>query len=287
MTVPAAQTAGALAVEGDLRVAVIGDVGGHVTELRHELVRLGVPDDGAGPLPDDLVVCQVGDLVHKGPSSDDVVALVDGHLSRQPERWVQLVGNHEAHYLRRPVFKWKEPVSRTSAGALRRWWADGLMRAALALRVGEEQLLISHAGITEPYWRRDLSGAAGAGEAARRLNMLFSHDADQFHRPGRLLGQRVDLRAGPLWADAAHELLPSWLDRPLPFSQVHGHSSLVDWETLESRTSAEVRHLTEIDPQSKHEETRLTGGRIVGVDPGHGSRARTPWRAWVVGPVRP
>lgn len=82
-------------------MAVLGDVGGHLAALRAELTRLGVPDGGDGPIPADLTVVQVGDLVHRGPESDAVVALVDRHLSATPRRWLQVVGNHEAFYLRR------------------------------------------------------------------------------------------------------------------------------------------------------------------------------------------
>jgi hypothetical protein len=81
-----------------MRVAVIGDIGGHVDELRAELARLGVKRDGL--LPSDLLVIQVGDLVHRGPASDDVITLVDSYLRNEPHRWIQLVGNHEANYLR-------------------------------------------------------------------------------------------------------------------------------------------------------------------------------------------
>ena len=58
-----------------IRVAVIGDVGGHVEELRRELRALGASETGV--LPDDLVVIQVGDLVHRGPDSEAVVRLVN------------------------------------------------------------------------------------------------------------------------------------------------------------------------------------------------------------------
>ena len=44
-------------------MAVLGDVGGHLAALRAELTRLGVPDGGDGPIPADLTVVQVGDLV--------------------------------------------------------------------------------------------------------------------------------------------------------------------------------------------------------------------------------
>jgi hypothetical protein len=106
---------------------VIGDVAGHLDELRTELRRLGA-DRGTGRLPGDLTIVQVGDLVDRGPDSDAVVALVDGDLTRQPMHRVQLVGNHEADYLRDPVFDWPERISARSRDALRRWWAGGQMR---------------------------------------------------------------------------------------------------------------------------------------------------------------
>jgi hypothetical protein len=45
-----------------------------------------------------------------------VVALVDGDLTRRPMHRVQLVGNHEARYLRDPVFDWPERISARSRG---------------------------------------------------------------------------------------------------------------------------------------------------------------------------
>lgn len=45
------------------------------------------------------MICQVGDLIHKGPDSSAVVALVDQIIDSNPGRWVQLLGNHEAQYL--------------------------------------------------------------------------------------------------------------------------------------------------------------------------------------------
>ena len=89
------------------RVAVIGDVGGHLSELRRELVRLGA-DEETGELPADLTIVQVGDLVHRGPDSAGVVRLVDRHLRARPGQWIQLVGNHEAQYLTAPAFAWPE-----------------------------------------------------------------------------------------------------------------------------------------------------------------------------------
>ena len=78
-----------------LRVALIGDIGGHCEALRQELRRLGATEDGC--LPDDVVIVQVGDLIHRGPDSDGVIRLVDRYVTEQPRRWIQLIGNHEVH----------------------------------------------------------------------------------------------------------------------------------------------------------------------------------------------
>src|ERR1700755_2285929 len=80
------------------RVAVIGDVGGHLLELEAALASLGATG-GDHRLPDDLTVVQVGDLIDRGPDSAGVLDLVDRYLDNQPAQWVQLIGNHEAQYL--------------------------------------------------------------------------------------------------------------------------------------------------------------------------------------------
>ncbi|ORA39184.1 metallophosphoesterase [Mycobacterium aquaticum] len=61
-----------------MRIAVIGDVGGHALALRDELTRLGAHPDGS--LPEDLLVIQVGDLIHRGPDSAQVLDLVEHYL---------------------------------------------------------------------------------------------------------------------------------------------------------------------------------------------------------------
>jgi hypothetical protein len=48
----------------------------------------------------------------------------------------------------------------------------------------------------------------------------------------------------------------------------------------------ELAYRTTIDEEAKHEVTSLAGGRIIGVDPGHGSQAHRPWRAWEIRTTR-
>jgi hypothetical protein len=265
-------------------VAVIGDVGGHLQELRRELVRLGV-SERTGELPDDLTVIQVGDLVHRGPDSAGVVALVDRYLREQPGQWIQLVGNHEAQYLAEPTFAWPERLDEPSADAIRGWWSSGWLVAATTVPgAGEEEILITHAGLTAGFWRQVLGAPDTARRTADALNALIKSRDDRLFRAGQLLrGGPPDMAAGPLWAAAATELVPGWLSGVLPFSQLHGHTSVYSWAERRFLARLEISRRTTIDEQARHETTTLPGGRIVGVDPGHDQQPRGPWRAWVVG----
>jgi hypothetical protein len=264
------------------RVAVIGDVGGHLDELREELRRLGV-EDGSDRLPPDLTVIQVGDLIHRGPDSDGVIALVDRYLSSGPGQWIQLIGNHEAQYLRQPLFEWPERVGEESIATLRRWWDTGRMRVAASVVTETEGFLVTHAGLTCDFWRRTLAAPHSPEQAAAALNSLAGTADDVLFRAGSMLqGRRADRSAGPIWAATGTELIPSWLGVVMPFSQVHGHTSMSDWSGGGLRASAAIARLTTVDPEAKHETTRLRGGRLIGIDPGHSREPRRPWRSWVV-----
>jgi hypothetical protein len=266
------------------RVAVIGDVAGHPDALRAELVRLGA-DPATLALPDDLTVVQVGDLVHRGPDSPAVIALVDGYLTRQPGRWVQLVGNHEAQYLREPAFRWPEVLPEPSARTLRDWWRSGAMRAAAAVSAGEVQLLVTHAGLTEGFWRLALGSPASAVLAARALNSFIGTHEDVLLSAGQMLGGGdANYVAGPVWASAGAEVIPSWLDSGarLPFDLVHGHSSVADWRRRRFTVEQRIGELMSVDDARAHTTATLPGGRIVGVDPGHSRRPHHPWEAFVL-----
>lgn len=263
------------------RVAVIGDVGGHLVALERELRRLG-SDPETGDLPDGLVVVQVGDLIHRGPDSSGVVRLVDRYLRHQPEQWVQLVGNHEAQYLHEPVFRWPERLDRGSAALLRGWWENGRMQVAAWVDTPTGQHLVTHAGVTASFWSQVLDGPSTAAEAAGVLNSMPATRQDELFRAGRLLhGQRRDTGpVGPLWACAATELLPGWVATEMPFSQVHGHTSVFDWRRRTFRVDPEIARRTVLDEQARHELTALDGGQVIGVDPGHELVAATQWSAW-------
>lgn len=264
------------------RVAVIGDVGGHSDALREELVRLGA-DPATGALPTDLLIVQVGDLVHRGPDSEGVVSLVDGYLTTQPERWIQLAGNHEAQYLREPTFEWPERIDARSAQTLNNWWGAGLMRCAAALHTAYGDFLVTHAGLTSGFWHA-VGQPGSVDDAALAINGLIRAESPALFHAGAMLGFEPTFTAGPLWAAAASELVPSLLAEPLPFSQIHGHTTIYDPAAGVLRGDNAVVARTEIDLLAGHEFTNLSapGGdvQIVGVDPSHTSVPRESWRAW-------
>jgi calcineurin-like phosphoesterase family protein len=263
------------------RVAVVGDVGGHAEQLEAELIRLGA-DPVSGRLPAGLVVIQVGDLIHRGPDSAGVVALVDHYLASGPGQWIQLVGNHEAQYLRQPAFEWPEKLPAQTVETLRRWWKAGEMVAAVSVVSAGERFLVTHAGLTRGFWQQVLSAVDDPARAAAALNSFIGDHEDVLFHGGQMLGGgRPNALAGPVWAAAATELLPSWLGGPLPFSQIHGHSTVAG-RAAARRTAREILLRTSVDELAAHETTVYEGGRIVGVDPGHARRPRASWRAWLL-----
>jgi len=251
---------------------VLGDVGGHAWVLRRCLQEMGA-DTSNGTVPDDLVIVQVGDLVHKGPDSPGAVALVDRMMSGAPGQWVQLIGNHEAQEgLGGPEF-WHEALPPSVRADLRRWVDGDRARLAVALDTVEYgPTLVTHAGLTRPKWEA-IGAPATPDEAARVLNKELSADPDRAFAPGEMLGVRPRMAVGVAWA-SPRELLLSWDMEPLPFSQVHGHASPRRWTSrtwapgLPRRTTARAS----TDPGRRHSDFAWPGGEhIVCVDPDFGA----------------
>ena len=212
---------------------------------------------------------------------DQVVTLVDCYLTRQPDQWTQLAGNHEMQYLREPVFEWPERLHAHAIETMRRWWESGQLGVAAVVESADGDHLVTHAGVTAEFWQTILGGPTSPQGAAEALNSLAVQGSDDLFRAGAMLrGGLHEGPVGPLWASAATELLPSWLDRELPFSQVHGHSCLYDWSRGRFRAPEAVAAVTTVDPVARHESSSLRGGRIIGIDPGHGRTPAQDWRSW-------
>jgi hypothetical protein len=162
---------------------------------------------------------------------------------------------------------------------LRRWWKDGNAVAAVAIRAADESFLVTQAGMTAAFWSDLLDAPVTAEEAADRINKLAAANDAAVFRPGCVLTGRVNPHAGPLWADSARELVPGWLDRQMPFSQIHGHTTMTNWREPHRKPEPTLAAVVSIDIAAKHETMWTEGGRLIGIDPGHLARPVTPWRA--------
>ncbi len=263
------------------RIAVLGDLSGHLKPLLTTLAELGVEvDDRNVPRqvrwPEDLVVVQVGDLVHKGKVSELVVAVVES-LFRRTGRWVQLVGNHEAQYLPGGIDFWQPRIDPVIAAKLVDWWDEGFLRPAVA--IDDDHLgpvLVSHAGMTVRSWQ-------GLGEPdhveAARLLAQPQHHARHVLAAGQMAARDDD--PGVAWTQPHRELRTPWLARgragePVPFSQVHGHAQPLLPPAQGRGVPADLRSSTTVD-RVGHVRTRAGGRVIVGIDPGaNGGRAARP-----------
>ena len=190
---------------------------------------------------------------------------------------MQLAGNHEAQYLTPPKFHWPERLPEDDLETLFEWWRSRRMRVATAVEVAGEPYpyLVTHAGLTEGFWRHFIGMPESASAAASSLNGLVGRLHENWvYRPGVMLTGEVSLSAGPLWASAPDELLPSWLASaaPAPFNQVHGHSSTIDWVTGRRYGHLEERVQIIDDPLLRHSHGDRRGS------PDHRHRPRS-WPA--------
>lgn len=256
------------------RIAVIGDIGGHLTELREALISLGADPD-SDTLPTDLTIIQVGDLIHRGPDSTGAVALVDRYLTANPARWIQLIGNHEACHLGQPLFPHDELDPETVA-TLHRWNDTGLLRLGVALSTSTGPVLVTHAGLTHELWRqlgRPATPVVAVTALTARLDLAC--------RPGRMLADTTGT-GGVLWAEAGHELYLSWLRAEqggftAPFGQVHGHSTAYRWTAGRATAPSEIADRLHTDQARRHVHITLAGQLFTGIDPGFGAHADGRW----------
>ncbi len=242
--------------------------------LRRCLRDIGA-DTITGTVPDDLVIVQVGDLVHRGPDSAGVVGLVDKMMTGSPGHWIQLIGHHEAQEgLGGPEF-WHESLTETLRAELRRWVDSAQARLAVALDTVEYgPVLVTHAGLTRQKWLA-IGRPDDPAATAATLNRELAVDPGLAFAAGEMLGVKPRLPVGVAWA-SPRELLQSWDMEPLPFTQVHGHSSPRRWESgtwapgLPRRTTARAS----TDERKRHSDFSWPGGgHILCVDPDFGADA--------------
>ncbi|MDG4824609.1 metallophosphoesterase [Asanoa sp. WMMD1127] len=236
------------------KIVLIGDVGGCAAELTRVVAPLLADPDA--------VFIQVGDLVDRGPDSPGVLAFVGDQLPGR--RWIQLIGNHEAPYVGAEPF-WPHPLAEGDARLLGEWWLTEQLRVAAAVRTADgEEFLVTHAGLTPAAWR-ELGEPVTATTAADLLNT----------RPADLLWHD----RGPLWAEAGPDLYDGWLhaSQPMPFSQIHGHSTIVNYRHRTWTCGERIRQRSTVDWAARHTVTRIGTGHFHAIDPKHGRTGAPTW----------
>lgn len=267
------------------RVALFGDVGGHLGSFRAQLIKLGC-DPGSGHIPKDLTIIQTGDLVHRGPDSDGCLRLVDRFIEASKGcgtgRWIQLAGNHEGHEIGGPMMAgFEDDVSPAGQETLRRWWRNGDLRIAAGIESVEfGPMLAVHGGVSP--WLHEALGSLELPETVKILNSTVGQPSIVFN-PGIMLGTR-DVAVGPVWAQATFEVYLPWLmSGEAPYGQIHGHSTPVGWSknnqpTWRREVPDEVRgSLVRTDDDTRHSHFQIAGHRFIAIDPGHGRRPVERW----------
>ena len=266
------------------KVAVLGDLSGHVVPLLRELTKLGIEfDHPTQPSrvvtwPQDLAVIQVGDLVHKGPHSELAVALVHDLLV-PTGRWIQLLGNHESQYLDRGIHFWDPKIDPKVVPALRQMWDTGEMVPAAAVVADDgATTVVTHAGVA-PHVVDAVAHDLGRAPTGVEVVAALGDDTDGYlvFTPGMMAGRPHP--PGVIWTEPRAELRLPWLSPhrpglPLAFHQVHGHAQplLYSGPRKPLRLPAELAATTHVEPGTGHVITEVAtdGGirRIVGIDPG-------------------
>jgi hypothetical protein len=263
------------------RTYLIGDIGGHHDELWAALVDLGTDPDTYA-LPQDVSVVQVGDLIGRGPDELATIELARAMQERNPGHWIQLAGNHETNQL--GVHEFAASPDPQAVAVLVEWAASGGIH--LAASIGDNWL-ITHAGMSVGV--HDLIGEPSTAPAAAQLiDAAWSDPALRYPivRPGIMVsGRRTDRRAGVVWAEAGSELYRPWLFQPMPFSQIHGHTSAYWWSKSAWSAPADVIKSCSYDPKKRHvifTPPGSKGASIRGIDPSFSQYTHATWSPLVI-----
>lgn len=218
------------------RVAILGDVGGDIESFNRALQSIGVDCENA-LLPPELSIIQVGDLIRVATGSlrgsHDCLTLATELRVNQPDRWIQLLGNHELAVLGGPRRdSWPDPEE-TGEAVLRTLlleaWETGQLYLAAALP--QHEVLVTHAGLPLESWEW-LGSPTSASLAAQELNAHRAAGIGALSRGGALTGNPYTPSADVVWPEVVHELYAPWVSRgSAPFNQVHGHASPWNWGT--------------------------------------------------------
>lgn len=218
-----------------MRYIIFGDTGGHYQQLYNSLREIGMTEDYT--LPQDIRVIHLGDLIHKGLYSVQILRMIDNIRWTNPGQWIQIIGNHEAQYLGGYQF-WNKRITQDGVRILTEWYEQGFLTFTHTIDASlnypltaktelEDYLLtspvvFSHAGISLPFWANNFNNIKPENFQKNIEEMpLFN-----VHKPGIMLGEEFNIKSpvGPIWAHGINEVWIMWREFDnSPFNQIVGH----------------------------------------------------------------
>jgi hypothetical protein len=272
-----------------MNVFVFGDTGGHFSPLLSSLRKIGVDTTDTLNIPDGIQIIHLGDLIHKGIHSNDLVEIVDSLIRKNPGQYIQLLGNHEFQHIKGAPIFWRCDCNAKTVSIINKWYNEGLavpsyylsapvvFNVPKSLRfdtnlIKDKDILFSHAGLTHDFWGH-IGSPKTAKLASERLNKLSVRDVTI---PGMMLaGGSPHGPVGPVWALSTSEVFASWTQEGVispPFVQINGHSPAYQWQrkVWHAGTPLQFKKRTKLDVENRIMYTSVQDSLQLCLDPGFG-----------------
>ncbi|GAB3770238.1 metallophosphoesterase [Spirosoma horti] len=159
---------------------------------------------------------------------------------RQPDKFVLLIGNHDAQYLHFPYYRCSGFRERAQP-QLSALFAEYKNLFQIAHQEGN--FLFTHAGVTNKWLTRfllqtgnnasEISSAGNLAGLLNETNQLSGSDRDKLFEVGPVRGGS-DAFSGPVWADRSE----TRRDFLAGFQQVVGHTPVADFTTTGNETGS-------------------------------------------------
>lgn len=257
-------------------------------QLSRALREIGM-DRETYKLPDDVAIIHCGDLIHKGPFSDNIIEMVDNIMTANPGRWIQLLGNHEMQYFQGAPFFWGETISKDSQLTLAKWAQEHKVHIAYGIPtfkaieniersakpkipVPNKPILFTHAGLSYGFWK-EFGFETDVVKLAEAIN---NAPIKVVSRPGLMLGATKFIKGSPAptWAHVVEEVWDTWRSHELPFILVHGHTNAYNFEFNRWWPSPkEFRETTKMNPDTRSATTQVGNSLQIAIDPGYSKLA--------------